>query len=1352
MADSQVKIRELQKKVARLEKEARKAREAESRLIKKEEEFQVFRKMLINLSRNIIFLRSLIDMPELYLDGQWRIVGCSGNFIRLSPKAAEFARKKKHLREFLREGDFKKIEKYIDRVEALRTLPFEEGNTWRLRYKGPNGRDRIGKTWTGFANSAGGHNWSIVSENGKRRFRHAPHIEDNMDCYLVSAREYGGPDEDLKISCKFRTSANPGFIRDLSVVLSAASGLEETLPDLVGYTVCTGARDNTEASIQRQQHGLITIVESLEPDTEYRVTVERTGGRIRRSVENLSSGVPLAELEIVDPNAIYDRLNHVGFTTFSGELEVEDIEIYTRKTRFPIEQFKIPFEVETEIRYPKLEGRFYRLRLGMGQSNGRVLNTLLFEDVTEARIAEEHLKRSEKYIRTLVEKAYELIVILEPHGRIHYISPSVENVLGFDSAEVAGRMIFDFIHREDLPRANEIFAALVAEAGGSVSASFRIIDKAGNWRNLEGTGRNLIAEPSIRGIVINAHDITENLKAERALREAREQLEQRVGERTAELALRNEELKLESLERMRAVQALRAGEQKYKAITENTNDVAYTVDAEGKITYVSPQIERYGYTPAEIISHSFIDFILPEDREPALADFQITAQTGAEFPTQFRILDPSGNVHWVEEYGRVLRDDSGNFAGLTGLLRDITERKKVEAELRKHREHLEDLVRERTQEFTKSNRQLEEEIVNRKETEKALREREEWFRLVFDGSRDAIFITGEDSGFVEVNEAAVTLTGYSKPELLKMKITDLHDELDQGAYYKYFGRIMAGENIISESKIRRKDGSKVFTEFSNRRIIIRGVPYMHTIARDVADRKEADQALHESGERYRLLIENAGHPIYMIDFEGTILMLNNLAAGYLEMSPEQVTGRSIWELFHPRLASRHLKDVFQALSGAGGVDVEYQVRLQGKKMWFKVNIQPYGKVDGRAVAQVIAQDITELKQAQGQLRKERDSLEIRLSEGTAALRHSELRLQESLKELTCLFSIRQEFDQEQSIETTLTSCAAHIRKTLHQPENKIVGINLDGVQMTTEGWDYLTENYVESLLQIGGVKRGFLRVKALRPHVELLPFEQDLIRHAGAALSDFIHNRELRAQLIQTEKMAAAGRLAAGVAHEINNPLGAIKNSLYIIKRSIPGNHPDYAYFELMNSEIDRVAGIIAQLYNLYKPSSQEVQAVDLQVIVGNVLKMLESQVRRRKIVVQNEIEGSGFSPRLSVNQITQVLYNLILNAVQAMPQGGRLTLGLTKAGGSHELWISDTGPGIPDEVLPHIFEPFFTTKTKGGNPSEGMGIGLSLSRSFMEALGGKITVNTKVGWGTTFSLIFPAKIARGETKPPDAS
>ena len=1149
MADSQAKIRELEKKVTRLEREACKARKAESRLKKKEEEFQVFRKMLIDLSRNIIFLRSLIDMPELYLDGQWRIVGCSGNFVRLSPKAAEFARKKKHLREFLREGDFKKIEKYLDRVEALRTLPFEEGNAWRLRYKGPNGRDRIGKTWTGFANSAGGHNWSIVSENGKRRFRHAPHIEDNMDCYLVSAREYGGPDEDLKISCKFRTSANPGFIRDLSVVLSAASGLEETLPDLVGYTVCTGARDNTEASIQRQQHGLITIVESLEPDTEYRVTVERTGGRIRRSVENLSSGVPLAELEIVDPNAIYDRLNHVGFTTFSGELEVEDIEIYTRKTRFPIEQFKIPFEVETEIRYPKLEGRFYRLRLGMGQSNGRVLNTLLFEDVTEARIAEEHLKRSEKYIRTLVEKAYELIVILEPHGRIHYISPSVENVLGFDSAEVAGRMIFDFIHREDLPRANKIFAALVAEAGGSVSASFRIIDKAGNWRNMEGTGRNLIAEPSIRGIVINAHDITENLKAERDLRE-----------------------------------------------------------------------------------------------------------------------------------------------------------------------------------------------------------REEWFRLVFDGSRDAIFITGEDSGFVEVNEAAVTLTGYSKPELLKMKIPDLHDEFDRQAYYKFFDRIMAGENIISESKIRRKDGSKVFTEFSNRRIIIRGVPYMHTIARDVADRKEADQALHESGERYRLLIENAGHPIYMIDFEGTILMLNNLAAGYLEMSPEQVTGRSIWELFHPRLASRHLKDVFQALSGAGGVDVEYQVRLQGKKMWFKVNIQPYGKVDGRAVAQVIAQDITELKQAQGQLRKERDSLEIRLSEGTAALRHSELRLQESLKELTCLFSIRQEFDQEQSIETTLTSCAAHIRKTLHQPENKIVGINLDGVQMTTEGWDYLTENYVESLLQIGGVKRGFLRVKALRPHVEFLPFEQDLIRHAGAALSDFIHNRELRAQLIQTEKMAAAGRLAAGVAHEINNPLGAIKNSLYIIKRSIPGNHPDYAYFELMNSEIDRVAGIIAQLYNLYKPSSQEVQAVDLQVIVGNVLKMLESQVRRRKIVVQNEIEGSGFSPRLSVNQITQVLYNLILNAVQAMPQGGRLTLGLTKAGGSHELWISDTGPGIPDEVLPHIFEPFFTTKTKGGNPSEGMGIGLSLSRSFMEALGGKITVNTKVGWGTTFSLIFPAKIARGETKPPDAS
>lgn len=129
----------------------------------------------------------------------------------------------------------------------------------------------------------------------------------------------------------------------------------------------------------------------------------------------------------------------------------------------------------------------------------------------------------------------------------------------------------------------------------------------------------------------------------------------------------------------------------------------------------------------------------------------------------------------------------------------------------------------------------------RHEMERELKESKQYFRSIFEGSRDAIFIVGEYSRFVEVNEAASTLTGYSKEELKKMSIPDLHEAADLHAYKAYYDSIMAGEKITSEAKILRKDGTKVDTEFSNKRIFIGGVPYMHSVGRDITERKRAEE-------------------------------------------------------------------------------------------------------------------------------------------------------------------------------------------------------------------------------------------------------------------------------------------------------------------------------------------------------------------------------------------------------------------------------------------------------------------------------------------------------------------------------
>jgi|GEM_PF-2119716 len=160
-----------------------------------------------------------------------------------------------------------------------------------------------------------------------------------------------------------------------------------------------------------------------------------------------------------------------------------------------------------------------------------------------------------------------------------------------------------------------------------------------------------------------------------------------------------------------------------------------------------------------------------------------------------------------------------------------------------------------------STKKLKMELFERQLTEKALKESEEWLKSIFDGSRDAVFITSEKGEFVDVNEAAVQLTGYSKKELLKMSIPDVHDSNDLNAYNTFFNRIMNGESLTTEAKVLRKDGTKVDVEFSNRRVISGGIPYMHTVARDINERKQADEKIKKSLQEKELLLREIHHRV-----------------------------------------------------------------------------------------------------------------------------------------------------------------------------------------------------------------------------------------------------------------------------------------------------------------------------------------------------------------------------------------------------------------------------------------------------------------------------------------------------------
>jgi two-component system NtrC family sensor kinase len=230
--------------------------------------------------------------------------------------------------------------------------------------------------------------------------------------------------------------------------------------------------------------------------------------------------------------------------------------------------------------------------------------------------------------------------------------------------------------------------------------------------------------------------------------------------------------------------------------------------------------------------------------------------------------------------------------------------------------------------------------------------------------------------------------------------------------------------------------------------------------------------------------------------------------------------------------------------------------------------------------------------------------------------------------------------------------------------------------------------------------------------------------------------RKAQAQLIQSEKLASIGELAAGVAHEINNPLGVILGFSQVILRKLPDDDPLRQPLTSIEREGLRCKKIIQGLLDFSRHTMPTFQPVNLNDVVESACDLFEYQ-----ITVNNVKMTKGFAPNLpeiraDANQLQQVFSNLIINAYHAMPKGGDLRI-TTRAVGDHvQAIFADTGVGIPPENLKRIFDPFFTTKQVG----KGTGLGLSVSHGIIESHGGKIEVDSQIDKGTTFVVSLPVK------------
>ena len=225
---------------------------------------------------------------------------------------------------------------------------------------------------------------------------------------------------------------------------------------------------------------------------------------------------------------------------------------------------------------------------------------------------------------------------------------------------------------------------------------------------------------------------------------------------------------------------------------------------------------------------------------------------------------------------------------------------------------------------------------------------------------------------------------------------------------------------------------------------------------------------------------------------------------------------------------------------------------------------------------------------------------------------------------------------------------------------------------------------------------------------------------------------ESQQALLRVEKMAAAGRLTASIAHEVNNPLQSVQNCLHLAGREDLPADKRKEYFELAKKELERLMKTMQRMLDFYRPGASRVEQVDLLDLLGHVLSLTSQQLGQRHITVRTELPDS-LPPIYAVSsQIQQIFFNLILNSLDAMPGGGELSISAKSVSNGVEMIFQDNGPGIPEDKRENIFEPFFSTKDGG------TGLGLTVSYNIVTAHGGTLDLMDGPGSGACFRLFLP--------------
>jgi two-component system NtrC family sensor kinase len=739
-------------------------------------------------------------------------------------------------------------------------------------------------------------------------------------------------------------------------------------------------------------------------------------------------------------------------------------------------------------------------------------------------------------------------------------------------------------------------------------------------------------------------------------------------------------------ERKKAEEALRESDERYRALFDRSLNCVFVHDFAGNFLDANETaLKLLGYDREDIPLLNFASLLSPDQLPKAFATLQEFKETGTQKQAEeFRLRRKDGSFVDVEVIAAAIYHE-GKPHAIQGMGRDIT----------KH-----------------------------KQAEEALRQSEERYRTILDEMGDGYFETDLVGNITFVNDAMIRRLGYSKEGLIGMNYRALRPKEQAKAVFEAYNRMYKTGEPLRDffTEIICKDGSHIFAETSafpirNDKGEIIG---FKGIRRDITERKRAEEALRQSEERYRTILEEMEEGYYELDLAGTFTFVNDAMSHILGYSRDELIGMN-YNAYTPK---EDVKSIFQEYNRVyrTGEPLKWypmpEFRKDGTLILAEDSVFPLRNEKGEIIGfRGISRDVTERKKTE------------------EALRQSEERYRTILEEMQDSY-----FEVDLGGHLTFINSAGC--RHLGYSREELIGMNYKA---------FTAEDYIKAIFQIynevyrtGVPNKGF-HWKIIRKDgshafidasVALLQNDKGEIIGFSGVGRDITERTKMEEQLILTDRLASIGQLAAGIAHELNNPLTSVIGfSDLLLERDLPADVK--ADLETVNQEARRSVNIIKGLLAFAREQRTEKTLVNINTIIQGVL-----QIRAYEQRVSNIEVTTRFAPALpqvmgNGAQLQQVFINIIINAEQAMLEAherGKLTIVTEQVGDVVRASITDDGPGISPANMSKLFTPFFTTREVG----KGTGLGLSISHGIVTEHGGKLYAESELGKGATLVVELP--------------